>query len=199
MTGSGEDQGNASLAYGFGAGASYSFLSTKSLGLVVEANLLVRAFGVDLPGRLEGDPGVFDQTDLILDELVAMRVRRFLAGLYLEQRRIDRGTTLGALGFPASAVGFAVDAPLGRGERTGVRVSYAWFQRGRLRLQGSAVEPEIDSGRSVRVSARHYFSSRWGLRGEYSDIELELEDVPPTFSFFDHRQRTVSLGALLSF
>ena len=134
----GEDQGNASLAYGFGAGVTYSFFSANSVGLVVGADLLVRSFGVDLPDRIQRDVGVFDQTDLIFDQLVALRFRRILAGLYLEQRRIDRGTALGTLGFPASAVGLVVDAPLGSGDRTGVRFSYAWFRSGRLRLQGSA-------------------------------------------------------------
>ena len=163
------------------------------------ADLLVRSFGVDLPDRIQRDVGVFDQTDLIFDQLVALRFRRILAGLYLEQRRIDRGTALGTLGFPASAVGLVVDAPLGSGDRTGVRFSYAWFRSGRLRLQGSAIEPEVDSGRSIRVSARHYFSNRWGFQGEYADVELLLEDIPPTFTFFDHRQRAVTFGALLSF
>ena len=195
----GEDQGNASLAYGFGAGVTYSFFSANSVGLVVGADLLVRSFGVDLPDRIQRDVGVFDQTDLIFDQLVALRFRRILAGLYLEQRRIDRGTALGTLGFPASAVGLVVDAPLGSGDRTGVRFSYAWFRSGRLRLQGSAIEPEVDSGRSIRVSARHYFSNRWGFQGEYADVELLLEDIPPTFTFFDHRQRAVTFGALLSF
>lgn len=195
----GEDQGNASLAYGFGAGVTYSFFSANSVGLVVGADLLVRSFGVDLPDRIQRDVGVFDQTDLIFDQLVALRFRRILAGLYLEQRRIDRGTALGTLGFPASAVGLVVDAPLGSGDRTGVLFSYAWFRSGRLRLQGSAIEPEVDSGRSIRVSARHYFSNRWGFQGEYADVELLLEDIPPTFTFFDHRQRAVTFGALLSF
>ena len=195
----GKDQGNASLAYGFGVGGTYSFFSADRFGLVVGADLLVRGFGVDLPDRVERGAGVFDQSDFILDELVALRVRRILAGLYLEQRRIDRGTALGALGFPASAIGFVLDAKLGSSDRTSVRFSYARFQTGRLRLQGSPVEPEIDSGRSVRVSVRHRFSSRWGLQGEYGDIEIKLEEVAPTFTFFDHRQRTVSLGALLSF
>jgi hypothetical protein len=195
----GEDQGSATLAYGFGASGSYSFLSENSVGLVVEAELLVRAFGVSLPGRAERDAGVFDQTDLIVDEIVAVRVRQILAGLYLEQRRIDRGTVLGTVGFPASGIGFVADIPLGSSDRTGVRFSYAQFRNGRLRLQGSTTEPEIDSGRSIRVSARHYFSSRWGVRGEYTDIELLFADVAPTFTFFDHRQKTVTLGALLSF
>ena len=195
----GEDQGDASLAYGFGVGATYSFFSANSVGLVVGADLLVRSFGVDLPDQIQRGAGVFDQTDLILDELVALRFRRILAGLYLEQRRIDRSTALGTLGFPASAVGLVVDTPLGSGDRTGVRFSYAWFRNGRLQLQGSAIEPEVDSGRSVRVSVRHYFSNRWGFQGEYADVELLLENIAPTFTFFDHRQRTVTFGALLSF
>lgn len=195
----GEDQGNAGLAYGFGAGVTYSFFSANRLGLVVGADLLVRSFGVDLPDRIQRGAGVFDQTDLILDQLVALRVRRILAGLYLEQRRIDRGTALGTLGFPASGVGLVVDASLGGGDRSGVRFSYARFRSGRLRLQGSAIEPEIDSGRSFRVSVRHRFSSRWGFQGEYADIELLLEEIAPTFTFFDHRQKTITLGALLSF
>ena len=195
----GENQGNASLAYGFGVGGTYSFFSANSVELVVGADLLVRSFGVDLPDRIQRDAGVFDQTDLILDQLVALRFRRILAGLYLEQRRIDRGTALGTLGFPASAVGLVVDAPLGSGDRTGVRFSYARFRSGRLRLQGSAIEPEVDSGRSVRVSVRHYFSNRWGFQGEYADIKLVMDPLAPTFTFFNHRQRTATFGATLSF
>jgi hypothetical protein len=195
----GEAQGTTSLAYGFGAGGSYSFSATKGIGLVVGADLLVRAFGVSLPGAVEQGAGVFDQSDLVVDEIVAVRLRRILAGLYLEQRRINRGTALGTIGFPASAIGFLADIPIGSGDRTGVRFSYAQFRSGRLQLQGSTVEPEIDSGRSIRVSGRHYFSERWGIRAEYTDIELLLEDIAPTFTFFDHRQKTVSIGALLSF
>jgi hypothetical protein len=195
----GEAQGTTGLAYGVGAGASYSFSATEGIGLVVGADLLVRAFGVSLPGAVERGAGVFDQSDLVVDEIVAVRLKRILAGLYLEQRRIDRGTALGTIGFPASGIGFLVDVPLGSTDRTGMRFSYASFGSGRLRLQGSTVEPEIDSGRSIRVSARHYFSSRWGVRGEYTDTELLLEDVAPTFTFFDHRQKMVTVGALLSF
>ena len=198
-TDAGETQGSNGLAYGLGAGGSYSFLAGKEIGLVVGVDVLVRAFGVRLPGTVERGAGVFDQSDLVLDEIVAVRLRRILAGLYLEQRRLNRGTTLGTIGFPASAIGFLVDIPIGSGDRTGVRFSYAQFHTGRLRLQGIADEPEIDSGRSIRVSARHYFSSRWGVRGEYTDTELLLEDVAPTFTFFDHRQKMVTIGALLSF
>lgn len=195
----GEDGGNATFAYGFGAGATYSLLSSNRLGLVVGADILVRAFGVSLPERAERGAGAFDQSDLVVNELLALRVKRVLAGLYLEQRRIDRGTALGTIGFPASAVGFLADVPLGSDNRSGVRVSYARYRSGRLRLQGSMTEPEIESGRAVRVSGRYFFSSRWGFQVEYSDIELVFEDIPPTFIFFDHRQKTVSLGALLSF
>ncbi|MGH9463424.1 MAG: hypothetical protein ACRD1X_19650, partial [Vicinamibacteria bacterium] len=78
-----------------------------------------------------------------------------------------------------------IDTKLGSGDRTGVRFSYARAQTGRLRLQGSPVEPQIDSGRSFRVSVKHRFSSRWGFQGEYADIELLLEDVAPAFTFFD--------------
>jgi hypothetical protein len=195
----GDAQGNASFAYGFGVGGSYSFLATERIGLVVGADLLVRAFGVNLSGVVDNGPGVFDQSDLVVDEVVAVRLRRILAGLYLEQRRINRGTALGTIGFPASGIGFLVDVPLGSTDRTGVRFSYASFGSGRLRLQGSTVEPEIDSGRSIRVSGRHYFSERWGVRAEYTDVELLLEDIAPTFTFFDHRQKMVTVGALLSF
>ena len=195
----GGDQGNASLAYGFGVSGNYSFLSSNNIGLVVGADLLVRAFGVSLPGRVERGAGVFDQTDLVVDEIVAVRLRRGLVGVYFEQRRIDRGTSLGTIGFPASAIGFMAEIAFSDDERTGVRFSYAPFRSGRLRLQGSEVEPEIDSGRSIRVSGRYFFSDRWGLRVEYSDIELVLEDISPTFTFFDHSQRAISLGAILSF
>lgn len=195
----GEDQGSASLAYGFGVGGVFSFLPENTVGLAVGADLSVRAFGLNLSGRAERGAGVFDQSDLLVDELIAVRVKGILAGLYLEQRRIHRGTALGTIGFPASGVGFLVDVPLGSAERNGVRFSYAQFRSGRLQLQGSSAEPQIDSGRSFRVSGRYYFSDRWGFRVEYSDIELILEDIAPTLTFFDHRQNAVTLGALLSF
>lgn len=199
ITDVGQDEGNATLAFSLGAGATHSFFSRNRVGLVVGADVLVRAFGLGIPGRAERSAGVFDQSDLVIDEIVAVRLRRVLAGLYLEQRRIDRGTSLGTIDFPASAIGFLVDFPLGNDDRSGVRVSYARYRSGSLRLQGSTVEPEIDSGRSIRVSGRYFFSDRWGLRVEYSDIKLVLGDIPPTFTFFDHRQTVASLGALLSF
>jgi hypothetical protein len=198
-TDAGETQGSNGLAYGLGAGGSYSFLAGKGIGLVVGADVLVRAFALRIAGTAERGAGVFDQSDLIVDEIVAVRVRRIVAGLYLEQRRLNRGTTLGTIGFPASAIGFLAEIPIGSGDQTGVRVSYAQFQSGRLRLQGSTVEPEIGSGRSIRVAARHHFSRRWGVHGEYSDTEILLEDAAPTFTLFDHRQKMVTVGALLSF
>jgi hypothetical protein len=198
-TDAGDAGGTAGLAYGVGAGATYSVVGGNGIGLVVGADVLLRAFSVSLPGTVERSAGAFDQSDLVIDEIVAVRWRRILAGLYLEQRRINRGTVLGTIGLPASAIGAVAEIPIGSADRTAVRVSFAQFQRGHLRLEGSAVEPAIDSGRSIRVSARHYLSSRWGLRGEYTDTEVLLEDVAPTFTFFDHRQRMATVGALLSF
>jgi len=199
MTDVGPYEGGGTMAYGFGAGVTQSFFSTNRIGLVVGADVLVRAFGVSLPGRVENGVGVFDQSDLVLDEIVAVRLRRVLAGLYLEQRRIDRGTSLGTINFPTSAIGFLVDLPIGDDSRSGVRVSYARYRSGSFRLQGSAVEPEINSGRSIRVSGRYFFSTRWGVQVEYADVEIVLDDLPPTFTFFDHRQKTLGLGVLLSF
>ncbi|MGH9463423.1 MAG: hypothetical protein ACRD1X_19645 [Vicinamibacteria bacterium] len=55
----GEDPGNAGLAYGFGVGGEYSFFSANRLGLVVVADLSVRALAVDLPDRVDRGAGVF--------------------------------------------------------------------------------------------------------------------------------------------
>jgi hypothetical protein len=134
----------------------------------------------------------------VLDEWIALRISRIFAGVLFEQRRIDRGTTLGVIGFPASAVGVLLEPVFSASGRTRARFSYARFRGGRLRLAGSDVEPGVDSGWSLRASLRHQFSGRWGLQAEYTGTRLEIEDIAPTFGFFDHEQSTLSLGAFVS-
>ena len=192
----GEEDGKARLAYGVGLGGSYSFLPNRSLGLAVGGDVLVRAFGIEVPGRVQRGAGVFAQSDLVLDEWVALRAGRILAGVYLEQRRVDRGTALGVLGSPVSGVGVLLEPRLG--ERTRARLSYARFRGGRLQLAGSEAEPRVDGGWSLRASLRHRLTGRWGLQAEYTGTRLELQDAAPTFAFFDHRQSTFSLGAFVS-
>lgn len=195
----GADEGHASFAYGLGLRGSYSFLGERPGRLAIGGDALVRGFGVDIPERAQESAGVFDQSDLVIDEWVAVRVGPLLAGVYLEQRRIERSTSLGTIGFPAAGVGFLVEPRLTASGRTRARFSYARFQGGRLRLAGTATEPELSSGRSLRVSLRQQLTERWGVHAEYADVRLEFEGVPPTLAFFDHRQSALSLGAFLSF
>ena len=190
----GSEEGTSKLVYGFGAGASYGFMPEKDLGIVVGADLVVRGFGMEIPDRLE--VGVFDQTDVWIDEFVALRFRRVLAGVYFEQRRIGRDRA-GTIGVPASGVGLLVE--LSAGQRTTARVSYASFQSGHLRVDGVDAEPELTSGRSVRVSLTYRFTNRWSARGEYAYTSMEFESLPLTLSFFDHRQRSVTAGIVLAF
>jgi len=192
----GSEEGKSKLVYGFGTGASYGFLPKKDLGIVVGADLIVRGFGLEIPDRLDLDVAVFDQSDLWIDEFVALRFRRVIAGVYFEQRSIDRGRA-GTIGFPASGVGLLVEVSGGR--RTTARFSYASFPTGRLRVDGVATEPEMTSGRSVRLSLTYRFTSRWRARGEYAYTNMEFEPVSPTLSFFDHRQRSVTTGVVLAF
>ena len=194
----GADEGKAALAYGLGLSISHSLFPKGALGLAVGGDVLVRGFGIEVPGRIQSGPGVFAQSDLALDEWMALRAGPILAGVLFEQRRIDRGTTPGAVGFPASAIGFLLEPVFSASGRTRARFSYARFRGGRLRLAGSEVEPSLDSGSSLRASLRHQFSGRWGLQAEYTDTRLEFEDIAPTFGFFDHRQSTLSLGAFVS-
>jgi len=194
----GEDDGNATPAYGLGLSGSYSPSPEKALGFAVGGDVLVRGFGIEVPGRIESGAGVFAQSDLVLDEWIALRIHRVRVGVLLEQRRIDRGTSLGVIGFPASAFGLVLEPVLAANGRTRARFSYARFRGGRLRLAGSDVEPSVDSGWSLRASLRHQFSGRWGLQAEYTGTRLEIEDVAPTFGFFDHQQSTLSLGAFVS-
>ncbi len=189
----GSEEGTSKLVYGFGAGASYGFMPEKDLGIVVGADLVVRGFGMEIPDRLE--VGVFDQTDVWIDEFVALRFRRVLAGVYFEQRRIGRDRA-GTIGVPASGVGLLVE--LSAGQRTTARVSYASFQSGHLRVDGVDAEPELTSGRSVRVSLTYRFTNRWSARGEYAYTSMEFESLPLTLSFFDHRQRSVMAGIVLA-
>ena len=192
----GSEEGTSKLVYGFGAGASYGFMPEKDLGIVVGADLVVRGFGMEIPDRLELDVGVFNQTDVWIDEFVALRFRRVLAGVYFEQRRIGRDRA-GTIGVPASGVGLLVE--LSAGQRTTARISYASFQSGHLRVDGVDAEPELTSGRSVRVSLTYRFTNRWSARGEYAYTSMEFESLPLTLSFFDHRQRSVTAGIVLAF
>jgi hypothetical protein len=197
-TDAGEDEGNAAAAYGIGLGGSYSALPKRLLGFAVGADVLVRGFGIEIPGRLQRSAGVFDQSDLVLDEWIALRVSRVLAGIYFEQRRLDRGPALGVIGFPATAVGVLLEPRFDAGGRTRARFSYAWYRGGSFRLAGSEAEPRVDSGWSLRASFSHRLTSRWGLQAEYTGVRLDLEDVAPTFAFFNHRQSALSLGAFVS-
>ena len=192
----GSEEGASQLVYGFGAGASYGFLPKKNVGLVVGADLVVRGFGLEIPDRLDLNAGVFDQNDLWFDEFVALRFRRVIAGVYFEQRRIGRGRA-GTIGFPALGVGLLAEVSGGR--RITARFSYASFPSGHLRVDGVPTEPEVTSGRSVRISLTYRLTSRWSVRGEYAYTNMEFEAVPPTLSFFDHRQRSVTTGVILTF
>jgi hypothetical protein len=194
----GEDDGNTAPAYGLGLSGSYSLSPEKALGLAFGGDVLVRGFGIEVPGRIDTGAGVFTQSDLVLDEWIALRAGPILAGVLFEQRRIDRGTSLGIIGFPASAIGGVLEPVFSASGRTRARFSYARFRGGRIRLVGSDVEPSVDSGWSLRASLRHQFSGRWGLQAEYTGTRLEIEDVAPTFGFFDHQQSTLSLGAFVS-
>ena len=197
-TDAGEDDGNSVPAYGLGLSGSYSAFPKRLLGFAVGGDVLVRGFGIEIPGRVQSSAGVFDQSDLVLDEWIALRVSRVLAGVYFEQRRLDRGPALGVIGFPASAVGVLLEPRFNASGRTRARFSYAWYRQGRFRLAGSEAEPRVDSGWSLRVSLDHRLTSRWGLQAEYTGVRLDLEDVAPTFGFFNHRQSTLSLGAFVS-
>jgi hypothetical protein len=192
------DEGDAAPAYGLGLSGAYSLFPKKTLGLALGGNVLVRGFGIEVPDRIQSGAGVFSQSDLVLDEWIALRVGPILAGALFEQRRIDRGTGLGVIGFPASAIGVLLEPVFAASGRTRARLSYVQYRGGRLRLAGSDVEPSLDSGRSIRASLRHQFSGRWGLQAEYTDTRLEFEDIAPTFGFFDHQQSTLSLGAFVS-
>ena len=192
----GSEEGTSKLMYGFGAGTSYEFLPKQDLGIVVGADLVVRGFGLEIPGRLDLDAAVFDQNDLWIDEFVALRFRRVIAGIYFEQRRIGRGRA-GTIGFPASGIG--VLAEVSGGRRTTARLSYASFSSGHLRVDGVDAEPEVTSGRSVRVSLTSRFTNRWSARGEYAYTAMELEPLPLTLSFLDHRQKSVTTGVVLAF
>ena len=195
----GEGDGSVKFLYGFGAGASYRFGGEKAPGFLIGADLLVRGFGIEVPGRANLGPGVFDQSDLLLDQFVAVRFERWAAGAYFEQRRIDRGVQLGTIEFPASGVGAMGIVHLGRGERTVLRISYAQFLSGKLRLRGSEVGPELDSGRSLRLAVRFSLNRRWGVRGEFADTKMELVPTEPFRSLLDHRQQTLTVGAVLVF
>jgi hypothetical protein len=195
----GEDEGHPRFAYGLGLCGSYSLYPERTLGFAAGADVLVRGFGIDIPGRVQSGAGVFDQTDLVIDEWLALRISRILAGIYFEQRRIDRGTSLGVIGSPASAIGVLLEPWFTASGRTRARVSYARYSGGSLRLAGSDSEPALESGWSLRAWLRHQLTSRWGVQAEYSDVKLELEEVAPTLGFFDHRQSTLSVGAVVSF
>jgi hypothetical protein len=191
----GPDEGQSMFGYGFGLSGSYGFRRESSIGLVAGGDLVVRGFGLDVPGRLVEEVGVFQQADLLLDQFVAARIKWLTAGLYLEQRRIDRGTEAGSIGFPASGVGVMGRASAGRDGRFELGFSYAGATGGRLRLQGVLEEPEVESGRSLRISGR--YPRTFGVRGEYSDTKFAFEPGGILGSFFDHRQRGLYVGLVL--
>lgn len=199
VTDVGEDKGNPDLMYGLGLGGSYGFFRDASLQLVIGGDLLVHGFALDVPGRIERSAGVFDQSDLLLDQFVGLQIRRVMVGGYFEQRRIDRGTPLGNIGFPASGTGVIGRVWLDAHQRAQARVTYATFSRGELQLQGTDVVSMIESGSSLRLSVRAAFGARWGLRGEFVETKIEFQPVAPTFGLFDHRQRSMSAGLVLLF
>ena len=170
VTDAGSDEGSRRVGYGFDVEGSYGFFAGKRLGVVVGAEFRVRGFGVNIADRVELGVGVFDQSDLLMDQFVAVRLSRVLFGAYFEQRRIDRGTRLGTIGFPALGIGLIVQTPLARGDRSAAVVTYTDFRSGRLRLRGASTEPELTSGRSIRLILRHRFTDRWGVRGEASSL-----------------------------
>jgi len=195
----GDDEGNGAPMYGLGGGAYYTFLSNRAIGFVLGADLLVRGFTIDLPGRVESGAGVFDQSDLYLEQYVAAKYRTFTGGLYFEQRRIDRSTPLGKVGFPVTGIGFIVRAAIDKRGRAEARFSYASFSTGELQLRGLDVRPKLDTGRSIRIAGHYQFTSRWRVRVEYADTTVEFEPIAPTFDFYDHRQSLVSVGLVLTF
>jgi len=192
----GSEDGLTTMTYGVGAGGSYGLMDGGGLHLVVGGDIMVRGFGLEVPGRVEAGVGVFDQNDVRIDEFAALRRRPFTVGVYFEQRRIDRGRA-GTIGFPAAGIG--VLAEVGAGARTSVRFTYAGFPSGSLRVEGVAGEPALTSGRSVRFGLTHRLTPRWSLSGEFQDTRMDFEPVPPTLSFFDHRQTSVTAGAVLTF
>jgi hypothetical protein len=194
----GPDEGQSTFGYGFGLSGSYGLRRESTLGLVVGSDLLVRGFGLDVPGRLAEEVGVFQQADLLLDEYVAARFRRLSAGLYLEQRRIDRGIEAGSIGFPLSAVGFMGRASAAKDGRVELQFSYARAVSGRLRLRGVPEEPEVESGRSLRITGSYRFSRTFAVRGEYSDSKFTFDPESILGSFFDHRQKGIYLGLVLT-
>lgn len=194
--GLGGESGGSALVYGVGAGGSYGFLSQRELGLVVGADVVIRGFGLKTSDRFDLDAAVFDQTDVWIDEFVAIRIRRLTAGLYLEQRSIDRGRA-GAIGSPASGVGLL--AEVSHGSRLTARLSYARFPGGHLKVDGVATEPGVRTGRSFRATVLYRLSDRWSTRGEYADTDIEFESLLPTFSFFDHQHRSMTVGVALDF
>lgn len=195
----GDERGERGLAYGMGLEASYAFLSEGGAGVVIGGDLHVRGFEVNLPERVESGVGVFDQSDLYLDQYIGAQFRGIVLGAYFEQRRIDRGTPLGKIGFPVTGIGAIVRVDFdGRG-RAVVRVSYARFGSGELRLQGLDSTSPLDTGQSVRIAGRFKLATRWGVSIEYSDTEIAFESRPPTLGFFDHHQRLVSAGIVLMF
>ena len=195
----GDDKGNGAPMYGMGLGASYTFLSKRPISLVLGANLLVRGFAIDLPGRVESDAGVFDQSDLYLDQYIAAKYGRFTGGVYFEQRRIDRSTPLGKIGFPVTGIGFIVRGAIDKRGRAEARFSYASFTVGELQLRGLDVRSPLDSGRSIRIAGHYQFASRWRVRAEYANTTVVFEPVAPTFGFYDHRQSLLSVGLVLTF
>ena len=195
----GDDKGDPAPMYGMGIGAAYTFWSQRAIGLVVGADLLVRGFAINLPGRFESDAGVFDQSDMSLDQYIAAKFGKFTGGVYFEQRRINRGTALGKIGFPVTGIGLIVRAAIDKGGRAEVRFSYASFTAGELQLQGLDAKSPLGTGRSIRIAVHYRFATRWRVRAEYADTTVEFEPIEPTFAFLDHRMSLASVGLVLTF
>ena len=143
--------------------------------------------------------GVFDQSDLYLDQYIAAKYRRFTGGLYFEQRRIDRSTPLGKIGFPVTGIGFILRGAIDKRGRAEARFSYVSFTAGELQIQGLDGRSSLDSGRSIRIAGHYRFASHWRVRAEYANTTVQFEPIAPTFGFYDHRQSLLSVGLVVTF
>ncbi len=190
----GPDSGRPTLVYGVGAGATYELRSNSAFPIVIGGDLVIRGFGLEIPDGVSLDVGVFDQTDVWLDEFVAVRLGRVVAGVYVEHRSVDRSRA-GTVGVPTTGVGAIVET----GGRTRLRLTYASVVNGRLRLDGVANEPDVASGQSARLTLTHALTDRWSGRADVSYTNVEFESTLPTLSFFDHRQTSFTLGLAIGF
>ena len=190
----GSASGDPTLIYGVGAGATHGLGNVAGLPLVVGGDLVVRGFGLKIPDGVSLNVGVFEQTDVWLNEFLALRLGAFLAGVYLEHRHIDRSRA-GTIGAPTTGIGAIVEA----GDRTKLRLTYASTVNGRLRVDGVANEPDVSSGQSARLTLTHALTDRWSGRADLSYTNVVLESTLPTLSFFNHRQTSFTLGLAVGF